>query len=212
MAIHAEASDLSAALGALATIGHPERPREDLRRRRPRAAATTEFARVLDATGITQSHASRLFRVTQRHVRRWRHADRPVPVGVDILLRLMVTGVITLADIELAAGLIPARTNGNGHAKPELSEPTSTPAPAPAPAGEAVLALTPASCRWPIGHPRDPDFCFCGDLIAAGSSYCARHHGEAHMMLPARPTARRVPDPGADLAPALLNNLNAPCL
>ncbi|PPR17879.1 MAG: hypothetical protein CFH37_00847 [Alphaproteobacteria bacterium MarineAlpha9_Bin7] len=35
--------------------------------------------------------------------------------------------------------------------------------------------LTERMCRWPIGHPGDPDFRFCGEAKIAGRPYCAEH-------------------------------------
>jgi len=35
--------------------------------------------------------------------------------------------------------------------------------------------LTGTSCRWPMGHPRDPDFRFCGDPALPNRPYCSRH-------------------------------------
>lgn len=43
------------------------------------------------------------------------------------------------------------------------------------PAIAAVLQLKPQSCRWPIGHPKDSDFRFCGALRLPQRSYCAEH-------------------------------------
>lgn len=37
-----------------------------------------------------------------------------------------------------------------------------------------MLTLTVASCRWPIGDPRDADFGFCGRARADGP-YCQGH-------------------------------------
>lgn len=31
------------------------------------------------------------------------------------------------------------------------------------------------SCQWPIGHPRDADFRFCGELAEPGKPYCENH-------------------------------------
>src|SRR5262245_33831551 len=72
-----------------------------LRQRRPRAAATTEFGAALAILDITQAHAGRLFQVSQRHVRRWKRADRSVPVGVAIVLRLLTQGAVSLTQVEL---------------------------------------------------------------------------------------------------------------
>jgi GcrA cell cycle regulator len=38
-----------------------------------------------------------------------------------------------------------------------------------------LLTLNPQSCRWPIGHPNDPEFGFCGRERQANASYCADH-------------------------------------
>ena len=31
------------------------------------------------------------------------------------------------------------------------------------------------SCKWPIGHPGDPDFYFCGKEVIPGKPYCGEH-------------------------------------
>lgn len=31
------------------------------------------------------------------------------------------------------------------------------------------------TCRWPIGDPRDDDFCFCGKKVRSGQTYCEEH-------------------------------------
>jgi len=38
-----------------------------------------------------------------------------------------------------------------------------------------LLTLSAHSCRWPIGHPDDPEFGFCGRERQANVSYCADH-------------------------------------
>jgi hypothetical protein len=40
-------------------------------------------------------------------------------------------------------------------------------------------SLEPHRCRWPIGHPDDPDFFFCGAVAEGGTSYCFTHHRRA---------------------------------
>jgi hypothetical protein len=179
----------------------PPRPREVLRQRHRRAAATTEFARALDALGITQRQAARLFNVNVRHVRRWRHGDRHVPRGVSIVLNLLIAQKVTLAEVEQAAASIPVQTNGG--AKP--GQPASRfVAPAPDPFAlvraeattltnldqttAAVFGLTATACRWPLGDPGAPGFRFCGKLVER-ESYCECHHIMAHMAFPARSSA-----------------------
>ena len=44
-----------------------------------------------------------------------------------------------------------------------------------------VVDLTPSSCRWPTGNPRDLGaFRYCGEA-AAGGPYCARHARLAYL-------------------------------
>jgi GcrA cell cycle regulator len=42
------------------------------------------------------------------------------------------------------------------------------------PPSATIQTLTVASCRWPIGDPRDADFGYCG-RARAGGSYCEGH-------------------------------------
>ena len=38
-----------------------------------------------------------------------------------------------------------------------------------------LINLDSHTCRWPIGDPRDDDFCFCGKKVRAGQTYCDEH-------------------------------------
>lgn len=38
-----------------------------------------------------------------------------------------------------------------------------------------LLDLTDRMCKWPIGHPGEPDFHFCGKPSASGAPYCEDH-------------------------------------
>lgn len=40
---------------------------------------------------------------------------------------------------------------------------------------EAVWALTPKDCRWPMGEPKQPGFSFCCETAVANSRYCLEH-------------------------------------
>jgi GcrA cell cycle regulator len=56
-------------------------------------------------------------------------------------------------------------------------------APAPRRAGRAsekvrrvtLLDLNDRICKWPIGHPDEPDFHFCGKPVSPGFPYCPEH-------------------------------------
>lgn len=87
---------------------------------------------------------------------------------------------------------------------PGEQQPPSTPAPArrlvPAkPSAEiagktGLLDLNDRICKWPLGHPGEPDFHFCGEKVNPGFPYCVAHCGHAYQaQLPRRD--RRPPPP-----------------
>jgi hypothetical protein len=188
MALHTEARDLAT----------PEFHRMfGLRRRRPRAAATTEFGAALTAFGIKHRSAARWFRTSERNIRRWKSGTRKTTPGVAVVVRLMMAGKVTVADVELATGLVAPRTNGG--VEPEPSAPVLVePEPEPeqsagaraevaafvglSPAAAAVVALDDANCRWPCGDPGHPDFHFCCDPVGEKPPYCERHHSKAYLV------------------------------
>lgn len=57
-----------------------------------------------------------------------------------------------------------------------------------------LLDLNDKICKWPIGHPGEPDFHFCGTPVNPGFPYCVAHCGQAYQaQLPRRD--RRPPPP-----------------
>lgn len=46
----------------------------------------------------------------------------------------------------------------------------------PVPMGLALLDLTPCTCRWPYGDPKDNFGGFCGHTVAPGETYCPHHY------------------------------------
>jgi GcrA cell cycle regulator len=123
------------------------------------------------------------------------------------VLRLLTQGAVSLAQVELAAAAISARTNGGTESELLVSLEES-PAPleeAPAPAqavlarteaatladpslttAEKLCALVPRACRWPCGDPRDRNFHFCS-ASTTRPPYCERHRGAAYIAQPLRP-------------------------
>ena len=72
--------------------------------------------------------------------------------------------------------LVPAKPS------PEVADKTS------------LLDLNDRICKWPIGHPGEPDFHFCGEQANPGFPYCVEHCGVAYQaQLPRRD--RRPPPP-----------------
>jgi GcrA cell cycle regulator len=87
---------------------------------------------------------------------------------------------------------------------PGEQAPPSAPAPprrlVPAKPSEAIagktslLDLSDRICKWPLGHPGEPDFHFCGDKVNPGFPYCVAHCGHAYQaQMPRRD--RRPPPP-----------------
>lgn len=67
--------------------------------------------------------------------------------------------------------------------------------PSPDMAGKtSLLDLNDKICKWPMGHPGEPDFHFCGVAVNPGFPYCVEHCGLAYQaQLPRRD--RRPPPP-----------------
>ena len=61
-----------------------------------------QFRQALDRLELSQLGAARLFKSNDRTVRRWAIGERAVPVTVAIMLKLILAGKITIADIENA--------------------------------------------------------------------------------------------------------------
>jgi GcrA cell cycle regulator len=58
----------------------------------------------------------------------------------------------------------------------------------------SLLDLNEKICKWPLGHPGEPDFHFCGKQANPGFPYCVEHCGVAYQaQLPRRD--RRPPPP-----------------
>jgi len=58
----------------------------------------------------------------------------------------------------------------------------------------SLLDLNDRVCRWPMGHPGEPDFHFCGEKVNPGFPYCVAHCGRAYQAQLPR-GARRPPPP-----------------
>ncbi len=72
--------------------------------------------------------------------------------------------------------LVPAKPS------PEIADKTS------------LLDLSEKVCRWPMGHPGEADFHFCGEAVNPGFPYCVEHCGRAYQAQLPR-GARRPPPP-----------------
>lgn len=72
--------------------------------------------------------------------------------------------------------LVPAKPS------PEMADKTS------------LLDLNERVCRWPMGHPGEADFHFCGEAVNPGFPYCVEHCGRAYQAQLPR-GVRRPPPP-----------------
>jgi GcrA cell cycle regulator len=116
--------------------------------------APTEFHEALGALGIAQQRVARLFDVSPRAVRRWQHGERRVPCGVDIVVRLLAAGAVTIEQVERAAV-----HRANGGAEAPISQPIAVTADAGCPK-KLVLKTTPISepaDGWTRGVPLEPE-------------------------------------------------------
>jgi GcrA cell cycle regulator len=67
--------------------------------------------------------------------------------------------------------------------------------PSPEMAGKtSLLDLNERVCRWPMGHPGEADFHFCGVAVNPGFPYCVEHCGRAYQAQLPR-GVRRAPPP-----------------
>ena len=64
---------------------------------------------------------------------------------------------------------------GLSHARAAKEAPAAAAAEAPRAAPMNSLELNERMCRWPIGHPGEPEFHFCGNPRLTGRPYCAEH-------------------------------------
>lgn len=59
----------------------------------------------------------------------------------------------------------------------------------------SLLDLNDRICRWPMGHPGEADFHFCGESVNPGYPYCVDHCGRAFQAQLPRGTRRPPPPP-----------------
>ena len=101
-------------------------------------------------------------------------APRPAP---PILRSVGPGGFLRQAPGEQQAPITPAPPRRLVPAKPS-----------PEMAGKTTLLdLNDKICKWPLGHPGEPDFHFCGEKVNPGFPYCVGHCGHAYQaQLPRR--------------------------
>lgn len=106
------------------------------------------------------------------------------PISQPMVRSIGPGGFARQAPGEQSAPITPAPPRRLVPAKPsaEVADKTS------------LLDLNDKVCKWPLGHPGEPDFHFCGEPINPGFPYCLSHCSVAYQaQLPRRD--RRPPPP-----------------
>ncbi|MES2057522.1 MAG: GcrA family cell cycle regulator [Pseudomonadota bacterium] len=109
---------------------------------------------------------------------------KPVAAPQPILRSVGPGGFLRQAPGEQQAPITPAPPRRLVPAKPSADMAGKT----------TLLDLNDKICKWPLGHPGEPDFHFCGEKVNPGFPYCVAHCGHAYQaQLPRRD--RRPPPP-----------------
>jgi len=131
-------------------------------------------------------------------------APAPVPAAPPAAAAIPVTPAVPAPDAPPQPILRSVGPGGFVRQAPGEQQPPIAPAPprrlvpakpSPEIAGKtSLLDLNDKICKWPLGHPGEPDFHFCGDKVNPGFPYCVAHCGHAYQaQLPRRD--RRPPPP-----------------
>ena len=127
------------------------------------------------------------------------------PERIAAVTRLWNEG-LTTAEIGRAIGMsknavvgkahrlqLPPRPSPIRHGKSVQRAARAPGAPKRAPASVSVLpqarprapappiAVGNTACKWPIGHPDEPHFHFCGERALLGKPYCLEHYRRAYV-------------------------------
>lgn len=131
----------------------------------------------------------------------------PAPAAPPVTAAPIATTISTAAPVQDTPPQPILRSVGPGgfvRQAPGEQQPPIAPAPprrlvpakpSPEIAGKtSLLDLNDKICKWPLGHPGEPDFHFCGEKVNPGFPYCVAHCGHAYQaQLPRRD--RRPPPP-----------------
>ena len=96
------------------------------------------------------------------------------PALVEQLRSLWQTGAST-AEIGRRLGISKNAVVGKAHRLGLDSRAAPVAARAP-----VVVALSRHACQWPVGHPGETGFHFCGSPSAQGKPYCNEHASKAY--------------------------------
>ncbi len=112
---------------------------------------------------------------------------RPSPVKVSEAAAAVIEAVVAAAEgvVEGLTAAPPVKVAAKRPARP--AAPVK-------PARTTLLDLSEKVCKWPIGHPGETDFHFCGKPAQASFPYCTEHCAIAYQaQLPRRDRSRPPP-------------------
>jgi GcrA cell cycle regulator len=118
---------------------------------------------------------------------------RPSPVKVSEAVEA-VLGAVAAAAEGLIDGVVGALAAAPAKAPPKRPVRAAPPAKPAKPVRTTLLDLSEKVCKWPIGHPGETDFHFCGKPAQASFPYCTDHCAIAYQaQLPRRDRSRPPP-------------------
>lgn len=94
----------------------------------------------------------------------------------------------TSAPVEPEVQEKPIKSSKKALKEPEIKEPSealpkepTSPVVQKNKRGIKLSELDSHTCRWPIGDPKDDNFCFCGAKVRTGQTYCDEHAAIAYV-------------------------------
>ena len=121
---------------------------------------------------------------------------------IDQLKELWSEGLST-SEIGRKLGVTKNAVVGKAHrlGLPPRPSPIKRATGAKRPTRSKVMAVKPASrgptCMWPIGHPNEPGFRFCGKSALSGKPYCQEHYDIAYIPAGLRERSANRPSSGS---------------
>jgi GcrA cell cycle regulator len=101
-------------------------------------------------------------------------ASRPSPLKAAATEVASAAAQVVEAVAEGVAEAVAEAVAPKPAARPAPPRPRAPKEPAK-PAKVTVLELSDRICKWPIGHPDEADFHFCGKPVNPGFPYCGEH-------------------------------------
>ncbi len=130
--------------------------------------------------GLSTAEIGKLLGITKNAVvgkaHRLRLASRPSPIR-----RMAARPLTPRVPREPRVTTMPALPQTAAMGATRSMMPAPQPAPVKARIETPVLQLSNQRCMWPVGHPGEAEFHFCGERSLVGKPYCATHCAVAYV-------------------------------